>query len=228
MMQFIFLIMAICMSPFMLDAAMNDLPYDYIDNDIIINRNIAKRNHTTIKQLKSATNKEPRGFIIGIGGIVVKPYIGRTIGGNFDGVDGNIIRLYYEQKPTKIDGGLNILAGYKWFFGIGTFGIRLYADYTARFLNIFTEYSNTTTSLVSHNIAANFDVLFNITKTQPFKFGIILGGGVGGVFEKLDPKSHLGESNIINPTVNANIGFRFVIFNSSAIELLGQSRFTIP
>lgn len=223
MKRFRFLIVAIAILPFALYGVKNDLPYDYIDSaePVMTKKNLEKVVEHNAILLKN--RKEPNGFFVGIGGMVVKPFVGRTIGGNLNN-NGDIIRLYYEQKPTEIDGGLNLLAGYKWFFGMGTFGLRLYADYAVRFLDIYNPSNNSNSSLV----AANLDMLFNFVKTQPFKFGMILGAGAGSMFEKLDSQAHLGESSIINPTANINIGFRFVIFNSSAIELLGQSRFTIP
>ena len=222
------LILAIFVLPFALYGAKNsDLPYDYIDSaeSVMTQKNLEKVIEHNAILLQN--RKEPNGFFIGIGGMVVKPFVGRTIGGNSN--SGNIrIRRYYEQIPTEIDGGLNLLAGYKWFFGMGTLGLRLYADYTARFLNIYNPSNNSNSSLVSHNIATNLDMLLNFVKTQPFKFGMILGVGAGGVFEKLDSMAHLGESSITNATANLNLGFRFVIFNHSAIEVLGQGRFTIP
>lgn len=226
MKRFKFLIVAIAILPFALYGAKNDLPYDYIDSaePVMTKKDlekVAEHNATLLKN-----RKEPNGFFVGIGGMVVKPFNGRVIGGNFN-LNGDIVRLYYEQKPTEIDGGLNLLAGYKWFFGMGTFGLRLYVDYAVRFLDIYNPSNNSNSSLNSHNIAANFDMLLNFVKTQPFKFGMILGFGGGSVFENLDSQAHLGESRIINPTTNINLGFRFVIFNSSSIELLGQSRFTI-
>lgn len=222
------LILAIFVLPFALyGAKKSDLPYDYIDSaePVMTKKNLEKVIEHNAILLEH--RKEPNGFFVGIGGMVVKPFVGRTIGGNFN-INGNTIRLYYEQNPTEIDGGLNLLAGYKWFFGMGTLGLRLYVDYTARFLNIYNPSNNSNSSLNSHSIATNLDMLLNFVKTQPFKFGMIVGVGAGGVFEKLDSMAHLGESNISNPTANLNLGFRFVIFNHSAIEVLGQGRFTIP
>lgn len=221
------LIMTIFAIPFALcgeNISYDDLPYDYIDHSQLkITRDnveqVVRHNAELRKQ-----QKEPNGFFIGIGGILAKP------SGNADGYSrditvatyygyNTITRLYAKYNPTDFDGGVSALLGYKWFFGGGTFGMRLYLDYNARFLEILT----------SHNFSlVNWDMLFNFAKTKAFKFGIILGLGYGIVYERVNKNycTYFEDCNIIGESIRGNFGLRFVIYDNSAIELLFQPQYS--
>ena len=190
-------------------AETSNKPYDYIDNDTTIDKNIAEYNSAIKKEAKKYVesknqkkygDKEPSGWIIGAGG-----NIAYTLNIKIDDERNNNINV-------GTDYGFNVLAGYKWFFTRG-FGMRLYIDYNMRFLKI----------LKSHNIALNYDLLFNWAKSKPFKFGMILGLHIGGNV------SDYGKYCYTNCKQGAmilggNIGFRFVIYDNSAIEILAQPR----
>lgn len=92
--------------------------------------------------------------------------------------------------------------------------MRLYGDYNMRFLKL----------LKSHNIALNYDLLFNWAKSKPFKFGMILGVQIGGNISNYD-KKHCNEScKQSGMLLGGNVGFRFVIYDNSAIEILAQPK----
>ena len=221
------LIVAVFAIPFALcgeNISYDDLPYDYIDHSQL---KITKDNVQQIVGHNAEIRKqqkEPDGFFIGIGGVLAKP------SGNSDGysrditVDtyygyGTITRLYATYNPTDFDGGLSALLGYKWFYGGGTFGMRLYLDYNARFLEILT----------SHNFSLlNWDMLLNFVKTKAFKFGMILGIGYGIVYERVnkDKCVYFKDCDIISESIRGNFGFRFVIYDNSAIEVLFQPQYS--
>lgn len=206
MKRFRFLIVAIAILPFALYGAKNDLPYDYIDNNSKMSKELAEYN-SNIKVQNKKQGIEPSGFIVGAG-----ITSGFTIGRDMDSVATD--NKAYGGYPLGF--GLDILTGYKWFFTRG-FGMRLYVDYNAIFYkdNDFN----------SHNIALNYDLLFNWVKTTQFKFGMILGLHTGAGITDYDKKYCIGncktETDLI---IGGNIGFRFVIYNNSAIEILGQPR----
>lgn len=214
---------------FMIPLAMygEDLPYDYIETT---KPKLTKKQAKRIVKRKldlRKQQKEPDGFFIGIGGVLAKPGSGiqgysRDItvatypncSSGIFGVNCTIYRLYYKYNPTNVDGGVSALLGYKHFFGGGTFGIRYYLDYNARFLDLLT----------SHNWTFNWDMLFNFVKTKAFKFGIILGLGYGIVYERVNKGycTYFEDCDIIGESIRGNFGLRFVIYDNSAIEVLFQ------
>lgn len=127
--------------------------------------------------------------------------------------------------------GVELLFGYKWFFGSGVFGMRLYGRY---------EFLYEITSMTNHG-SLNYDLLFNFNQNQPFKFGMILGILLGGEktnylwYFKDTPTGNDGSFTSEDITLNntydtkfslgVNIGFRFVIFDRSAIELVFTPQF---
>lgn len=197
------------------------LPYYYIDNST---PNITKDNVEQVAKYNAMIRKqqkEPDGFFLGIGGTLGKPFEGNnreiTIATDY-GLN-SVARLYANYTATKIDGGVETMLGYKWFFGGGTFGLRLYFDYNARFLEILT----------SHNFTLfNFDMLLNFAKTKSFKFGMILGLGYGLVYERInkDYCQYFKDCDIVAETIQVNLGFRFVIYDDYAIEILAQPRYS--
>ena len=197
------------------------LPYDYIDNST---PNITKDNVEQVAKYNAMIRKKQKetdGFFLGIGGTLGKPFEGNnreiTIATAY-GLN-SVARLYGNYTATKIDGGVETMLGYKWFFGGGTFGLRLYMDYNARFLEILT----------SHNFTLlNFDMLLNFVKTKSFKFGMILGLGYGLVYERVnkDYCKYFEDCNIVAETIQVNLGFRFVIYDDYAIEILAQPRYS--
>lgn len=205
--------------PFML-MSYDDLPYDYIDNSTPkITKKKAKRTAKKIKMQK--IQKESDGFFLGIGGTLGKPLKGNnreiTIATAY-GLD-TIYRFYSNYTATEIDGGIETMLGYKWFYGGGTFGIRYHFGYNARFLKL----------LHSHNFTlVNWDMLFNFVKIKNFKFGIILGFGYGLVYERINKEycQYFKDCNIVAETIQGNFGVRFVLFNNYAIEFLAQPRYS--
>lgn len=197
----------------------DDLPYDYIDHSQL---KITKDNVEQVVRHNAELRKqqkEPDGFFIGIGGTMAKPiYSEREIEVALVATGLNrITRYYYTLETSSFDGGVETLLGYKWFFGYGGFGLRLYMDYNARFLEVAT----------AHNITfLNFDMLFNFVKTRPFKFGMILGIGYGMTYEKLKKGYCFDDCDILSEMIKGNFGFRFVIYNNSAIEILVQPQYS--
>lgn len=214
-----FLIVVSFMIPFMLYS--EDLPYDYIENNPKMDRELAEYNAEQKRKKREYRNKitETSGFMIGVGANVGYPLGGgniRTIGGSYDYAG---YKVWWDKQYdlTKLNYGVNTLLGYKWFFTY-VFGLRLYVDYNARFLD----------AVVSHNIIANLDLMFNIFNTQSFKFGLFFGGGIGGSVEQVNMKycllyPELSCEKILSAfSGNLNFGLRFVINNNSAIEVLTQ------
>ena len=195
------------------------LPYDYIDNST---PNITKDNVEQVAQYNAMIRKrqtEPSGFMLGIGASIGYPLFGeneRFIGGSYDYRG---YKIWWDKRYsfTGFSYGANMLLGYKWFF-TRVFGIRLYADYNPRFLKV----------VVSHNITANFDFMFNIISTQSFKFGVFFGFGLGGAAEQVNMKYCLLYPEESCKKVlgafsgSGNVGLRFVINDNSAIEALAQ------
>ena len=207
------------------------LPYDYIDNST---PNITKDNVEAVAKYNAMIRKQQKesdGFFLGIGGTIGKPFGGirkiRTDTKYYtDGL--TVIPKYYHNQyiSNAIDGGIETMLGYKWFFGGGTFGIRLYFDYNVRFLEVI---STTPINITSHNFTLlNFDMLLNFAKTKSFKFGMILGFGYGLVYERVNKEycKYFENCDILGETIQGNFGFRFVIYDNYAIEVLAQPRYS--
>lgn len=179
---------------------------------------------------KGLKTKEPDGFMFGIGN-VFGGVIGTTPQYNnyFNVVDLETSRV----TPLS---GVELLLGYKWFFGEkGVFGMRLYGRY---------EFLYELSAMTNHG-SLNYDLLFNFNQNQAFKAGMILGILVGGgrtdyLWDSREVTKDYGggtyttyEDVYFNNTydtkfsVGLNIGFRFVIFDRSAIEILFQPQFNI-
>lgn len=169
--------------------------------------------------------KEPSGFMLGAG-----LALGGTIPFNRE------TRSY----DTRFEYGGELLLGYKWFFGErGIFGMRLYGRYDLLFSTDGINPVN------AHNGSLNYDLMFNFNQHRPFKagmfFGLHFGGGVtnykydrmcsnnyaegGGT--TIAPTWEACEPSESNLTIGGNIGFRFVIFDKNAIELVVQPRYDI-
>lgn len=179
---------------------------------------------------KGLKTKEPDGFMLGIGNVFggvlsTAPYS--------DGIS-----LDLETSRVTPLSGVELLLGYKWFFGEkGVFGMRLYGRY---------EFLYELSAMTNHG-SLNYDLLFNFNQNQPFKAGMILGILVGGgrtdyLWDTREVyKEYIGggggyttqeDVNLNNTydtkfSVGLNIGFRFVIFDRSAIEILFQPQFNI-
>lgn len=176
---------------------------------------------------KGLKTKEPDGFMLGIGNV-----FGGVIGTTPQDNDYlNVIDL--ETSRVTPLSGVELLLGYKWFFGEkGVFGMRLYGRY---------EFLYELSAMTNHG-SLNYDLLFNFNQNQPFKAGMILGILVGGgrtdymwnTIEKPTDYGYTTQEDVnLNNTydtkfsVGLNIGFRFVIFDRSAIEILFQPQFNI-
>ena len=182
---------------------------------------------------KGLKTKEPDGFMLGIGNV-----FGGVIGDTPQYNDGystqNAIEL--ETHRAAPLSGVELLLGYKWFFGEkGVFGMRLYGRY---------EFLYEISAMTNHG-SLNYDLLFNFNQHQSFKAGMILGILVGGgrtdylwetreVTKGFDYGTYTTQEDVnLNNTydtkfsVGLNIGFRFVIFDRSAIEILFQPQFNI-
>lgn len=186
---------------------------------------------------KGLKTKEPDGFMLGIGNV-----FGGTIG--IDPYDkatkqtifGNNSDFALETSRIVPLSGVELLLGYKWFFGeSGKFGMRLYGRYAFLYELI----------AMTNHFSVNYDLLFNFNQNKPFKFGMILGILLGG--ERTDylykygtkvsscglycTSSETGYVFKLNNTydtkfsLGVNIGFRFVIYDRSAIEILFQPQF---
>ena len=213
-----------------------DLEYDYVEDNYVKNnymeknyaeknyapksrqsKNVRKTPNSTKKRNISKRNipnldykKEPSGAIIG-GGFSV----GMCLLCIYRAESYNNISFYngYNSSDGRyfLLSGINILGGYKWFFGKGGFGMRLYGDYNGLY----------TLDFQAHNFALNYDLLFNWVKTKPFKFGMILGIQNGVTFEDYNVCSECTRTFF---STTGNLGFRFVIYDKYAIEPLLQLR----
>ena len=148
----------------------------------------------------------------------------------------------YASDKFRFEYGGELLLGYKWFFGErGIFGMRLYGRYEFLFSTAGINPVN------AHNGSLNYDLMFNFNQHRAFKagmfFGLHLGGGVtnykydrmcsnnyaegGGMPYGPAPTWEACDSSESNLTIGGNIGFRFVIFDKNAIELVVQPRYDI-
>lgn len=201
---------------FLYAISANDLPYDYVDEPTQtnkMNRRIDKK--IKILRKKQEDKKEDIGWIIGIGG-----NISLRFENTFTTKDG----IYYLRTPNGVDFGVNLLGGYKWFFSQG-FGMRLYTQYNP----IFTKHPQTQQNLYdNHSILLNYDLLFNWVKTKPFKWGMILGTGMGADIINFNKQfSYAGFNSEVLFSATLNVGFRFVIFNNHAIETISHLKLAI-
>lgn len=170
------------------------------------------------KALRTNSDRvEPSGFFIGAG-------LGITPSFPFEN--------YYIEDVSFIMFALDLMGGYKWFFGEGGFGMRLHLDYNPNFSFLGDNENNTPINdtyalrasnkkYTTHNVALNYDLLFNWVKTRGFKFGMLLGLGLGANMSDYDGHKRTDFA------LQGNLGFRFVILNHHAIEVLGTLRFAI-
>lgn len=199
-------------------VADENLYYNYIEDNSYSNiENRAKpkikreiRKKSVTKQIQQNINdrKEANGPIIG-GGYAFAIYLGGEMNEVPETItyNGESVRTTTYQTVLPIHNGFDILAGYKWFFGQGGFGMRLYGEY----IGLFHQIAN------AHTIALNYDLLFNWVKTKPFKFGMILGVNVGA---HITDYHYQPASSSLGSIFGGNLGFRFVIYNKYAIEVL--------
>lgn len=173
----------------------------------------AKSTKSTKKpaQIDKSDRVEPSGFFVGGG-----------FGGAMSAPD-----IYVDTSYLLFT--MDLSAGYKWFFGGGGFGMRLYLDCnpslylddynnTNRSLDYYYTYGVLDMKYETHNIALNYDLLFNWVKTRNFKFGMLLGFGLGALVSDYNGIKRADFS------MNGNLGFRFVIVNHHAIELATSLR----
>lgn len=184
----------------------------------------------------SKYSKEPSGFMLGAG---------IALGGTIEETDyhtagsGNY-QVDYSTNYSRLEYGGELLLGYKWMFGeSGYFGMRLYGRYEFLFSTAGLN------PVDAHNGSLNLDLLFNFNRHRTFKAGLILGlhAGFGATNYKYDRMCEAGSWSIeagngyssgtnyelcepteINLTIGGNLGFRFVIYDKSAIELIVQPR----
>ena len=196
------------------------------------NTKLFQTNGTTSEKFKKIRpkglkTKEPDGFMLGIGNVFggvigVNPYYNH-------GFANNVIPFFETSRVTPLS-GVELLLGYKWFFGEkGVFGMRLYGRY---------EFLYEISAMTNHG-SLNYDLLFNFNQNQPFKAGMILGILFGGgrtdylLADRTTEDGYIMQEFELNNTydtkfsVGVNIGFRFVIFDRSAIEILFQPQFNI-
>ena len=184
----------------------------------------------------SKYSKEPSGFMLGAG---------IALGGTIEETDyhtagSDNYQVDYSTNYSRLEYGGELLLGYKWMFGeSGYFGMRLYGRYEFLFSTAGLN------PVDAHNGSLNLDLLFNFNRHRTFKAGLILGlnFGVGGTnyandrmcgnnYDKLNysapdgtqPTWEACEPTEINLTIGGNLGFRFVIYDKNAIELIVQPR----
>ena len=174
---------------------------------------------------KGLKTKEPDGFMLGIGNV-----FGGVIGIDPYSKYSTQDAIMETSRVTPLS-GVELLLGYKWFFGEkGVFGMRLYGRYEFLY--------ELSTAMTNHG-SLNYDLLFNFNQNQPFKAGMILGILFGGgrtdylLADRTTEDGYIMQEFELNNTydtkysVGVNIGFRFVIFDRSAIEILFQPQFNI-
>lgn len=113
---------------------------------------------------KGLKTKEPDGFMLGFGNVfggVIggNPYNKSMGGGDIFGKNG--LLSTFEPTPRIVPlSGVELLFGYKWFFGSGVFGMRLYGRY---------EFLYELIAMTNH-FSVNYDLLFNFNQNKPFNF----------------------------------------------------------
>ena len=196
-----------------------DLEWDFVGNEVpTFSKKEAQKNADKVSEIREIRKNqaEESGFFIGLGGMLGKSFDSErtfTIG-YADGY-----RFYGIYKPTKIDTGFEVVAGYK-SVNIDTGNAwRFYLSYNARYLE----------ALTSHYIEyLNFDYLLNIVDNPTFKFGLVFGIGTGILYEKLNEKyaKFFEDPSILAMGIHANLGARFVLHNRFAIEIIVQPKFS--
>lgn len=184
----------------------------------------------------SKYSKEPSGFMLGAG-IALGGTIAET--DNHTAGSGDY-QVGYSTNYSRLEYGGELLLGYKWMFGEnGYFGMRLYGRYEFLFSTAGLN------PVDAHNGSLNLDLLFNFNRHRTFKAGLILGlhAGFGATnykyyrmcgnnYDKLNysapdgtqPTWEACDPTEINLTIGGNLGFRFVIYDKNAIELIVQPR----
>ena len=183
--------------------------------------------NTSQNPLGENNSKEPSGFMLGAG-----LALGYTITPDDEWYG-------YTTNSSRLEYGGELLLGYKWFFGSGIFGMRLYADYNFLFSSAGINPVN------AHNGSLNYDLMFNFNKSQKFKVGLFFGlhTGFGATNYKYDricnsnvysgggtyyaPEYEYCENPELNLTFGGNFGFRFVFYDKHALELVAQPRYDI-
>ena len=186
--------------------------------------------NTSQNPLGDNNSKESSGFMLGAG-----LALGYTITPDDEWYG-------YTTNSSRLEYGGELLLGYKWFFGSGIFGMRLYADYNFLFSSAGINPVN------AHNGSLNYDLMFNFNKSQKFKVGLFFGlhtgfGATnykydricasnqryeyinGNYTETYDPE--YCENPELNFTFGGNFGFRFVFYDKHALELVAQPRYDI-
>ena len=113
-------------------------------------------------------SKEPSGFMLGVG---------LAFGGLID-LSGEEY-MGYTIDSSRFEYGGELLLGYKWFFGSGVFGMRLYGRYDFLFS------SSGINPVDAHNGSLNYDFMFNFNKSQKFKVGMFFWASYGLWSDKL-------------------------------------------
>ena len=174
----------------------------------------------------SKYSKEPSGFMLGAG---------IALGGTIEETDYHTAgsgdyQVGYSTNYSRPEYGGELLLGYKWMFGEnGYFGMRLYGRYEFLFSTAGLN------PVDAHNGSLNLDLLFNFNRHRTFKAGLILGlhAGFGATNYENDRACYIDadtgaweacEPTELNIAFGGNLGFRFVIYDKSAIELIMQPR----
>lgn len=195
-----------------------------LENARVIEGEIIEDNNKK-KGKKGIRTKETSGFMLGLGNV-----FGYTLAGSVYGYYGlyGYYNAGFNTSRAEVLGG-ELLAGWKWFFGQrGKFGMRLYGRY---------EFIYALTAMTNHG-SLNYDLLFNFNTNRPFKAGMFLGMLIGGgrtdysclsfyegdtIYGSCSDFSH--NTYDTKFSIGLNLGFRFVIFDHSAIELVLHPRY---
>lgn len=181
----------------------------------------------------SKYSKEPSGFMLGAG---------IALGGTIEEMDNHTAgsgdyQVGYSTNYSRPEYGGELLLGYKWMFGeSGYFGMRLYGRYEFLFSTAGLN------PVDAHNGSLNLDLLFNFNRHRNVKVGFVLGlhagfGGTNYAYDRMcgnnyaegggttmSPTWEACDPTEINLTIGGNLGFRFVIYDKNAIELIVQPR----
>lgn len=191
---------------------------------------------TSAMAQNSPYSKEPSGFMLGAG-----LALGGTIEETNYHTAGTNIKVHYSTNYSRFEYGGELMLGYKWIFGEnGYFGMRLYGQYDFLFSTAGLN------PVDAHNGSLNLDLLFNFNRHRKFKAGLVLGlhagfGATNYAYDRMcgnnyDQLDYSGNNNGIQPTweacdntainltIGGNFGFRFVILDNHAIELIIQPR----